>query len=57
MQSIEHLNYYAGWADKIYGQTISTENETIAYTLKEPLGAQILSSLISCRRGFLTGSE
>jgi aldehyde dehydrogenase (NAD+) len=39
MQSIEHLRYYAGWADKIYGQTIPTDNKMIAYTLKEPLGA------------------
>ncbi len=38
-QSIEHLRYYAGWADKIYGQTIPCTGDMIAYTLKEPLGA------------------
>ena len=38
-QSIEHLRYYAGWADKIYGQTIPCDGDMIAYTLKEPLGA------------------
>ena len=39
LQSIEHLRYYAGWADKIYGQTIPVDGKMIAYTLKEPLGA------------------
>ena len=38
MQSIEHLRYYAGWADKIYGQTIPVHGDMIAYSLKEPLG-------------------
>ena len=37
-QSVEHLRYYAGWADKIYGQTIPTEGKMHAYTLREPIG-------------------
>lgn len=32
------LKYYAGWADKIYGQTISTTPEKFAYTIKQPIG-------------------
>ena len=38
MQAIEFLRYYAGWADKIYGQTIPTEGKIQAYTLREPIG-------------------
>ncbi|CAK0737958.1 Aldehyde dehydrogenase 2 member B4, mitochondrial [Coccomyxa viridis] len=36
--SIEQLRYYAGWADKIYGQTIPTDGKLHVYTLKEPIG-------------------
>ncbi|CAL8465907.1 g5443 [Coccomyxa elongata] len=36
--SVEHLRYYAGWADKIYGQTIPVEGKMTAYTLREPIG-------------------
>lgn len=32
------LRYYAGWADKIYGQTIDTTPQKFAYTLKQPIG-------------------
>ncbi|KAK7419241.1 mitochondrial aldehyde dehydrogenase [Neonectria punicea] len=32
------LRYYAGWADKIHGQTIPTTPQKFAYTLKQPLG-------------------
>ncbi|KAL9115337.1 MAG: hypothetical protein Q9227_000658 [Pyrenula ochraceoflavens] len=32
------FRYYAGWADKIFGQTISTSNQKFAYTVKEPIG-------------------
>ncbi|KAL4918336.1 aldehyde dehydrogenase domain-containing protein [Aspergillus aurantiobrunneus] len=32
------LRYYAGWADKIHGQTIDTNPETLTYTRHEPLG-------------------
>ncbi|RAH65613.1 aldehyde dehydrogenase family protein [Aspergillus aculeatinus CBS 121060] len=32
------LRYYGGWADKIHGQTIDTNNETFAYTRHEPIG-------------------
>lgn len=41
---IDCLRYYAGWADKIYGQTISTTAQKFAYTLKQPIGvcAQII---------------
>lgn len=38
------LRYYAGWADKIHGQTIPTTAAKFAYTLKQPVGvcAQII---------------
>ncbi|BCS18707.1 aldehyde dehydrogenase (NAD(P)(+)) ald5 [Aspergillus puulaauensis] len=32
------LRYYAGWADKIHGQTIDTNPETLTYTRHEPVG-------------------
>lgn len=38
------LRYYAGWADKIHGQTIPTTRAKFAYTLRQPVGvcAQII---------------
>ncbi|KAI8632581.1 aldehyde dehydrogenase [Xylariaceae sp. FL1651] len=35
---IECLRYYAGWADKIHGQTIPTTAQKLVYTLKQPIG-------------------
>ena len=36
---IKHLKYFAGWADKIQGKTIPTENvHTMAMTIHEPVG-------------------
>ncbi|KAI5305517.1 mRNA-capping enzyme subunit beta [Ascosphaera pollenicola] len=32
------FRYYAGWADKIFGQTISTHSNKLAYTLRQPIG-------------------
>ncbi|RQM04822.1 hypothetical protein DH86_00004144 [Scytalidium sp. 3C] len=32
------LRYYGGWADKIHGQTIETDPDTLAYTRHEPIG-------------------
>ncbi|KAJ6105041.1 Aldehyde dehydrogenase [Penicillium sp. IBT 16267x] len=32
------LRYYGGWADKIVGQTIDTNNQTLSYTRHEPIG-------------------
>lgn len=32
------LRYYAGWADKIHGQTIPTTTEKLAYTIRQPIG-------------------
>ncbi|KAJ6015477.1 aldehyde dehydrogenase [Penicillium herquei] len=32
------LRYYAGWADKVTGQTIGTTHQKFAYTLRQPLG-------------------
>ncbi|KAI1080763.1 aldehyde dehydrogenase [Whalleya microplaca] len=37
-ETISVLKYYAGWADKIYGQTIETDDKKFAYTRHEPIG-------------------
>lgn len=34
----DHLRYYAGWADKITGDTLPTDGNYFAYTLREPKG-------------------
>ncbi|TKX20013.1 aldehyde dehydrogenase-5 [Elsinoe australis] len=34
----EVFRYYAGWADKVYGQVIDTHSAKFAYTVREPLG-------------------
>ncbi|KJK78366.1 Aldehyde dehydrogenase [Metarhizium anisopliae BRIP 53293] len=39
------LRYYAGWADKIHGQTIPTTTAKFAYTLKQPVGVDAGSAL------------
>ena len=38
------MRYYSGWADKAFGQTISTTPEKFAYTIRQPIGvvAQII---------------
>ncbi|PLN82410.1 aldehyde dehydrogenase [Aspergillus taichungensis] len=35
---INTLRYYAGWADKFFGQTIGTTPAKFAYTLRQPIG-------------------
>ena len=35
---VNTIRYYAGWADKIHGQTISTTPEKFAYTIRQPIG-------------------
>jgi aldehyde dehydrogenase (NAD+) len=32
------LRYFAGWADKLHGQTIPVSKEKFGYTLKQPVG-------------------
>ena len=36
--SIETFRYYAGWADKIHGQVIETNEQRLTYTRHEPIG-------------------
>jgi aldehyde dehydrogenase (NAD+) len=36
--SAECFEYYAGWADKVMGETIPVKGNHLAYTLREPLG-------------------
>ena len=35
--SIGTIRYYAGWADKIQGKTIETDENKLAYTHHEPI--------------------
>ena len=43
-ETINTIRYYSGWADKTFGQTISTTGAKFAYTLRQPIGvvAQII---------------
>ena len=34
----ECLQYFAGWADKIHGETVPVKGQALVYTLREPLG-------------------
>jgi aldehyde dehydrogenase (NAD+) len=36
--TVNTLRYYAGWADKIHGQVIETQESNFAYTRREPFG-------------------
>lgn len=36
--TVETLRYYAGWADKITGDTVPVDGPVFAYTLREPVG-------------------
>ncbi|KAI9163819.1 aldehyde dehydrogenase [Paramyrothecium foliicola] len=38
VESITVFRYYAGWADKTFGQTIATTPQKFAYTLRQPIG-------------------
>lgn len=40
------LRYYAGWADKNYGQTIETSRANFTYTVREPIG--VCAQIIPC---------
>jgi aldehyde dehydrogenase (NAD(P)+) len=37
-ETAETIRYYAGFADKVFGQVISTTPEKFAYTIREPVG-------------------
>src|SRR6201988_2514434 len=36
--AIDTLTYYAGWADKIAGEVVSTRDEALTYTMREQIG-------------------
>src|SRR6202022_3591896 len=36
--AVDTLTYYAGWADKISGEIVSTRNDALTYTMREPVG-------------------
>src|ERR1700755_1456701 len=36
--AIDTLTYYAGWADKISGEVVSTREDALTYTMREPVG-------------------
>jgi aldehyde dehydrogenase (NAD+) len=35
---LDTLIYYAGWADKICGEVVSTRDDALTYTVREPVG-------------------
>ncbi|KAJ5790430.1 uncharacterized protein N7518_007441 [Penicillium psychrosexuale] len=37
-ETAETLRYYAGYADKVFGQVIDTTTDKFAYTVREPVG-------------------
>lgn len=37
-EAITTIRYYSGWADKAFGQTVSTTHEKFAYTIRQPVG-------------------
>ena len=37
-QSIDVMTYYAGWADKVHGDTIPADGQVMTYTRLEPVG-------------------
>ncbi|KAE8146814.1 aldehyde dehydrogenase domain-containing protein [Aspergillus avenaceus] len=37
-EAITTFRYYSGWADKTFGQTISTTPQKLAYTIRQPIG-------------------
>lgn len=37
-EAIGTIRYYSGWADKTFGQTISTTPAKFAYTIRQPIG-------------------
>lgn len=39
--SVEHIRYYAGWADKIHGKIVPTGGKFYAQVYKEPLGESL----------------
>src|SRR5689334_24131720 len=36
--TVETLRYYAGWADKLGGETLPVDGNFFTYTLREPVG-------------------
>ncbi|KAF4472851.1 aldehyde dehydrogenase (NAD+) [Fusarium albosuccineum] len=44
VEAVGVIRYYAGWADKTFGQTISTTSQKFAYTIRQPIGviAQVI---------------
>jgi aldehyde dehydrogenase (NAD(P)+) len=38
VEAITTFRYYSGWADKTFGQTISTTPQKLAYTIRQPIG-------------------
>ncbi|KAJ2922163.1 hypothetical protein H1R20_g14933, partial [Candolleomyces eurysporus] len=57
--SIDVTKYYAGWADKVTGQVLETNDKTLSYTRHEPIGVvgQIIPSLATGNTVVLKPSE
>jgi aldehyde dehydrogenase (NAD+) len=47
--TIGTIRYYAGWADKIQGKVIETNDEKLSYTRHEPYGVVVrILVLVKC---------
>lgn len=44
--SIQVIKHYAGWADKISGQVLETDESKLIYTRHEPIG--VVGQIIPC---------
>ncbi|KAK6969004.1 aldehyde dehydrogenase [Favolaschia claudopus] len=47
--AIQVVKYYAGWADKIHGQTLETDEKKLTYTRHEPIGVVVSHILLASR--------
>ncbi len=46
--AVDTLTYYAGWADKISGEVVSTRDDALTYTVREPVGMWKLAPALAC---------
>jgi hypothetical protein len=44
--TIQCIRYFGGWADKIHGNTIETNETRLAYTRHEPYGVVVRLTLV-----------
>lgn len=49
-EAISTIRYYAGFADKSFGQTINTTPQKFAYTIRQPIG--VVGQIIPVSQAF-----